>query len=284
MAGVWKEVFTDVILENFYPDGSWLKELTSMDHMVSNNAINLAEVGADPDVVENNGTWPLVPVQRDDEGIRIPLSTFDTKPTHITNVEELETSYDKSRSVLMQHVNTLGERASTSAAYNIAPAKHTVKTPVLKTTGENRGDGKKRMTYNDLLRLRTAFNRAKLPTAGRILILSPEHEEDLLAADAVRYNMMLTTGSIAGFKWYTFTDTAAYDPANGEKLPKGALTGNESSLAFAKSQVMRAMGDKDARADDRWADYRGWLVGAQLRFVAMPFRAFGIASIYSDNA
>ena len=95
MASVFKEIFTAIILSLFYPDGSWLNELTSMDHMVDNNAINLSEVGADPEVVENNNVWPLVPSQRTDAGIRIPLATFDTKPTHVTNVEEMETAYNK---------------------------------------------------------------------------------------------------------------------------------------------------------------------------------------------
>ena len=90
-----KEIFAAIILGLFYPEGSWLNELTSMDHMVEFNTINLSQVGADPEVVQNNATWPLTPTQRTDAGIVIPLATFDTKPTHVTNVEEMETSYDK---------------------------------------------------------------------------------------------------------------------------------------------------------------------------------------------
>src|SRR5690554_3506826 len=103
--GPFKEIFTDIILKNFYPDGGWLKELTSMDHMVENNTINLSQIGADPEVIKDNTTWPLTPTQRTDSGIAIPLATFDTEPTHVTNVEELETSYDKCQSVVAQHIN-----------------------------------------------------------------------------------------------------------------------------------------------------------------------------------
>ena len=45
-----KEIFAAIILALFYPDGSWLNELTSMDHMVEYNKINLSQVGADPEV------------------------------------------------------------------------------------------------------------------------------------------------------------------------------------------------------------------------------------------
>jgi len=171
MATVFQSIFTSIILSLFYPDGSWLNELTSMDHMVQYNSINLAEVGADPVVVQDNNVWPLVPVQRTDTGINIPLATFDTKPTHITNVEEMETAYDKAESVSRQHAATLLKKASMSAAYNIGPASHTVNTPVLKTTGADRGDGTRALTYRDITELSLAFDNGDLPQAGRILLL-----------------------------------------------------------------------------------------------------------------
>ena len=284
MAGVFKEIFTAIILSLFYPDGAWLNELTSMDHMVDNNTINLSQVGADPQVVENNNVYPLTPTQRTDSGIAIPLATFDTLPTHVTNVDELETAYNKCESVANQHVNSLRKVASTSAAYNISPASNTVNTPVLKTTGADRGDGKKRLTYGDMLKLRTAFNKGNLPITGRVLVLCPEHEEDLLLADADRYNRMMERGELSGFKVYTFTENALYDPATGQKQPKGAASGNESSFAFVKTEVMRAMGTIEGEPEKSWGQWRGWIIGFQMRFVAMPFRNYGIGAIYSDNA
>ena len=77
-----KEIFATIILSLFYSDGSWLNELISMDHMVEYNSINLSQIGADPEVVKDNNTWPLTPTQRTDDGINIPLATFDTKLTH----------------------------------------------------------------------------------------------------------------------------------------------------------------------------------------------------------
>jgi len=283
-ASVFVAFFANIILELFYPDSSFLNELTDMDEFSRYNKINLSEVGADPEVVENNTTWPLTPAQRTDEGIEIPLATFDTKPTHVTNVEELETNYKKAESVLKQHVDTLRTKCSESAAYNIAPASHTAETPVLKTTGANRGDGTKALRYEDITELSLAFDNAEFPQEGRVIVLCPEHKTDLKNANMKLYKAMMTDKEIDGFKIYTFTRNAKYNPATGEKLPKGALTGNKSSFAFCKSGVMRSMGDKTAKAEERFADYRGWLLGAQIRFVALPFRAKCVASIYSDAA
>lgn len=275
-----KQIFANIILALFYPEFSWLKELTSMDHMVSANKINLAEVGADPEVVKDNSVWPLTPTQRTDTGIEIPLATFDTVPTHVTNVEEMETNYNKCESVARQHVNALYTLASKSAAHNIAPSSHSAATPVLATTGNDRGDGNKALTYADLLRLRTAFNKQNYPMEGRILLLCPEHEEDLLAEDVDRYNRIMTTGQVAGFKVYTFNGNPQYSTA-GSKQAYGTSNKQPSSVAFCKSEVMRAMGTIEGEPEKRWADYRGWLLGFQMRFVAMPFRSKGIAAIYS---
>lgn len=279
-----KQIFAAIILSLFYPDGSWLNELTSMDHMVEYNKINLAKVGADPEVVKDNSTWPLTPAQRTDTGIEIPLATFDTKPTHVTNVQELETAYDKCESVVRQHAAALHTKAMLSAAYNICPASNSADTPVLATSGANRGDGYKKLTYNDILKLRTKFNKANCPN-DRVLVLCPEHEEDLLAEDADRYKTMITTGSIAGFKVYVTNHGVQYNSATGAKLAVGATTNaTQCSFAFCKSEVMRCMGTIEGEPEQRWADYRGWLLGFQMRFVAMPFRNKGIAAIYSATA
>ncbi len=278
-----KQVFAAIILALFYPEGSWLNELTSMDHMVDYNTINLSQVGADPNVIKDNGTWPLTITQRTDSGIQIPLATFDTEPTFVTNVEELETAYDKCESVVKQHVNALRTKAALSAAYNIAPASNSAATPVLATTGADRGDGNKALTYKDILKLRTAFNKANYPMQGRVILLSPEHEEDLLAEDVNRYNRIMETGQVAGFKVYTFNGNPTYT-ATGAKKDYGDMTGKPSTVAFVNSEVMRAMGDIEGEPEKRWADYRGWLLGFQMRFVAMPFRSKGIAAIYSATA
>jgi hypothetical protein len=287
---MFQEIFTSIILGLFYPDGAWLNELTSMDHMVQYNKINLSQIGADPAVVQNNNVWPLTPTQRTDSGIEIPLATFDTEPTHVTNVEEMETSYAKAESAVRQHVSALRTKAALSAAYNIAPAGDAENTPVLATTGIARSDGNKAMKYLDVLKLRTKFNKMNWPLDGRVLVLCPDHEEDLLAEDVDRFNRMMTTGMLAGFKVYTFNGMPTYSlPVTGQnpvpagKKAYGDMTGQPSSIAFCKSEVMRAMGTIEGEPEKRWADYRGWLLGFQMRFVAMPFRGKGIAAVYSGK-
>jgi hypothetical protein len=273
-----KQIFATIILSLFYTDGSWLNELTSMDHMVEYNTINLSQVGADPAVVKNNTTWPLTPVQRTDSGIAIPLATFDTVPTHVTNVDELETAYDKCQSVVAQHAATLRAEATKSAAYNIAPGATSANTPVLLTSGTGGA-----MTYKDITNLSLKFNEANLPQEGRVLLLCPRHQKDLKLEDITLFKSLIKDGEIDGFKVYMTTATPNYAVASGAatKTAYGAVTGLPSSVAFIKSEVMRAMGTIEGEPEKRWADYRGWLLGFQMRFVAQPFRNKGIGAIVS---
>lgn len=279
---MYKEVFLALILALFYPDSSWLSELTNLDHLVEYNTINLSQVGADPDVVINNTNWPLTPTQRTDSGLEMVLATYDTKPTHVTNVEELETSYNKLESVLRQHAETLRVKVTVSAAYNISPTSNTANTPVLKTTGVARPDGNLAITFADIIRLRTAFNKQNIPMDGRVLVLSTTHEEDLLVEDLNLYRAAMTTGTLYNFRVYISNVNPTYSAA-GVKNSVGAI-GQTSSFAFYKPEVMRCMGDIEGEPEKRWADYRGWLLGMQLRFSAMAIRNKGIAAIYSDVA
>ncbi|MBK5719786.1 hypothetical protein JGH11_02745 [Dysgonomonas sp. Marseille-P4677] len=283
MPGVYKEFWTDIILEDFYPDGSFLKELQDFDALNDNNIIHLSEVGAEPNVLENNTTYPIASAERTDNGIDVPLSTFDTENTIVRRIDELETNYDKTKSVLAQHKNVLAEKAAVSAAYNLTPLQDTVGTPVIKTTGADRGDEKKKLKFDDVLRLSMRFNKGNFPKNERVLVLCPEHEADLLSEDSDRYNAVMTTGKLATFKVYTFSDNALYDPATGKKQPKGALTGNESSFAFVKSRTLRCMGDIEGEPEKHWAKERGYLIGLQMRFIALPLQSKGFGAIYSDN-
>jgi hypothetical protein len=278
---VFMSFFATIFLAIFYPNDSWLNELANMDAYVENDKINLLTIGAEPNVIENNGTWPLTPVQRSDGKAEVNLGTFDTQPAHVTNVEEMETSYSKMESVANQHASALRKKAMLSAAYNIAPVTNTANMPVLTTTGADRGDGTNALTYADILRLNRNFNKYDVPLNNRVILLSPEHEEDLLNEDANRYNLMMTTGKISNFKIYVTNHGVTYDAVTGNKNPIGTLNGQSTSIVFYKNSAIRAMGSLKGEPEYNWALYRGWLFGLQMRFLAIPVLSKGLGAIYS---
>jgi len=280
---MFKEIFAGIILAAFYPDASWLKELSDYDHMVEANTINFAQIGADPTVVINNAAWPLVPARRTDALLQVPLDTFDTTPTHVTNVEELETDYKKVESVVRQHKNSLYSQASLSAAYSLAPVSNTATTPVLATTGDSvafEGGTRLKLKWEDIVDLSLAFNKANVPQDDRVLLLCPEHQADLKKQDIELYKTLIKDGTTDGFKVYMISNGPRYSDAL-NKLAIGAQTNNVASVAFSKSCVMRAMGTIEGEPEKRWSDYRGWLLGFQMRFIARPLGNKGIGALVS---
>ena len=276
-------LFLAVFLELFYPDDSWLNELEDYDHMVKYDTINLAEVGGDPQVLVDNTVYPLVPVQRVDNKVTATLSTFDTVPTHITNVEDLNVDYKKTKSVMSQHVNALRTQCSKSGAYNLSPQRDAPGYPVLRTTGVANAQGYKALSYEDITNLSLALDDAQVPAEGRVIVLCPQHKKDLKNENIKLYKAMMSDKEIDGFKIYSHTANPTYDPATGEKQPFGAVTGNPSSFAFYKPRTLRARGSVIAEGERHFATYRGNLVGAQVRFVAMALTKNASAAIFSDN-
>ena len=58
MATLEKEIWVNQLMENFYPDSSFLKYARDFSALVDYNAINMAEAGADPKA------HPVKPVHR----------------------------------------------------------------------------------------------------------------------------------------------------------------------------------------------------------------------------
>ena len=96
-----KELWVNQLLENFYPNSSFLEYAKDFSPLVEYNAINMAEAGLDPEVLINNTTYPIKVTQRVDTPVKIELDLFETENTLVRRPEAIEYSYDQLESVLM---------------------------------------------------------------------------------------------------------------------------------------------------------------------------------------
>lgn len=282
MAGINKEIWISEILEGFYPDGSFLSEPSDLSAFVEYNTINLADAGADPNVLINNTTYPIPVNTRTDIPHAIPLDTFDTENTVVRNIEEIESAYDKLASVVRQHKNSLLATASKKAAHAYAPNADSVYTPVLPASGSS---GSK-IKLDDIITLRNRFDKVNMPNQGRVLVLHPDHFAQLQKEDMLLFKGFMQNDpgfNLFGFKVYVYSDTPKYDKTNGTKLPYGASSANEtiSSVTFVNSEVMKAMGTIEMFAIQNDPQVRGDIIGFQMRFIAMPKRNKCIGAIYT---
>jgi len=285
MAGLQKEVWTDILLENFYPDGSFIKDARDMSNLVEYNKINLAEVGASPDVLIDNTSYPIAVSSRTDIPHDIALKTLDTTSTVVRNAELMELAYDKMASVLYGHKQELIRASIKLAAWNYAPLSDSAFTPVLTASGDV-ANGRRKLKFEDVLKLFTAFNDMDVPADGRILVLNPQHEADLILQDLTMYKSVMTSGQLFSFQLRRTSATPKYNASTGGKCAFGAVTANTDTLAsfaFFKDEVMKAMGTTDMFYTLKDPANKGDIVNFQQRFIALPLRTKYFASIYSPK-
>ena len=257
-AGVFVEVWTGEMIKAFrtsLESIGWLNKIRSYDQYAENDVIHFVDIGGDPSVLINNTTYPIDIENLEDADKAISLDKYQTKATRITDDEVYAISYDKMASVIERHKDAILEKKYAKALHALAPAGHTAKTPVVVTTGAASADGIRAIiTREDIIALKKEFDGQKIPVAGRILVLCPDHVNDLLVADqkfAEQY-YNYTSGKISnmyGFELYEYNDCPYYTVSTKAKLAFGAVTGStatQASVAFYAPRMMKATGGTTA--------------------------------------
>lgn len=287
MAGLLKEIWIDRLMNLMRPKGTFLAESVDMSEFVEYNTINLAEIGADPNVLFDNAVFPVPTASRTDLPKTIPLHTLDTENTVVRNIEEMELAYNKMDSVIRQHQETLVKENGMLAIQNWAPAADGAFTPVAASTGANNAvTGLKTLTFEDIINFQKKFKDLDVDMDELILVLTPQHEADLMAEDLKLYKEVMTSNKLFNFKVYNYSKNP-YFTAAGAKKAYGAVpagTDTQASIAWVKSEVMRCTGTYDVFATFADPGQRGDIIGFQQRFHAMPFRAKYTGAIYSAQA
>ena len=223
-----KQIWINQIKEGFYPERSFLTKCVNYDGFVENDKLHIPSAGIDPQVLINNTTYPISVVGREDEDNVITLDLFETENTLVRRPDAIEYAYDKLESVISQHRNTLQTSTAKKAAHAYAPTADTADTPVIETTG-TAANGRKRITFEDLLHLKERFDEALIPLEERYIILHPSHVTDLLMEDVKLFKQLtdIVDGEpvrFAGFGCFQFPFMPTYDKTGGT-LQKCGVSG-----------------------------------------------------------
>lgn len=281
------------LIKHFRHDATWLTEVPEKNQWVNQDVIKLNQIGADPDVLINNNTYPIPTAARVDDSIAISLFKYDTENTVITDDEMYALPYDKPGSVQEQHREKLEEYTSEHALHSLAPYQNdnTKKTFVILTTGADDGTGRKRLTYADLVNLKGKMDGAKVPKQGRILVLCGEHVQDLLLEDKELKNQYQNhkDGVIAtmycGFKVYESVYNPVYNASNQKKAYDAAPAGTDknASVVFYNKNTAKARGSVKRYFSDAESDpeNRETKVGFRLYMICIPTKTTGLSAILS---
>jgi hypothetical protein len=285
--GLNKEIWIPEILEKFYPATVFLTHSRDLSPWVDNDALNLQEAGIDPQVYIDNEQYPIPIVRRTDIHHRIQLKRFDTENTVHINAIEVEESAEKRQSVIEGHRNSLRQKFARLAAFNWAPAKDSDLTPVIATSGNSGRTGYKAMTFEDIARMEDRFNELEIPEEERTLILHPMHATDLRMQDMNLYKAIWNENKLFTFQIVRSSLNPKYNGATGVKLPwLSAVSASDapSSLAYHTRSVARAQGTVDMYWRMSDPEYRGDIIGFNMRGVALPVTGKYTGAIYSPGA
>lgn len=293
MEGIYTEVWTGEMVKklNAGLQATFLNGIPDYSTNVNNETIHLVDVGGDPDVLVNNTTYPIPIQDLEDGDIALSLDKFQTKATRVTDDQLYAISYDKMASVIERHMDAIVTVKYKKFAHALAPYSHTAKTPVIQTSGETDAtSGRKKITLKDIIALKRAFDNMEVPEDGRVLVLCPDHVNDLLELDQSfrdkYYNY--TTGKLMnmyGFEVYTFVNTPYFNK-NGVKLAYNAVptaTDHKGSFAFYRPRMFRAQGStkmyyseavNNPTTQENLVNYRNY-------DIVLPKKMEAIGAIYS---
>ena len=295
MAELLRDVWTGELIGKFRHEGEFLSRIPSANQFVNNDVIHLADMGADPEVLINNTTYPIDVAVRTDEDISISLDKFDTENTAITDDELYALPYDKPGSVIRQHREVLEEKTLEKSLHSLCPTSDGNNTPFVFTTGASNGDtvARKRLIWANIIKMKRYLDDLKVPKKNRELVLCNQHLEDLLLSDEKFrdqwYN--LEAGKIMNRFGFNITE-CGYNPVirtdTSEKKAFGAASVPASELAvstvFYGPRATQARGSvtmyyRDARIDP---EYRRSVVGFRLYHICLPKKNLGFGALVSD--
>jgi len=253
--------------------------------------IHLAATDFEPEVLINNTAYALDVQEYEDETLQFTLDKYQPKVVTLSDDQAMGSSYSKIDAATTGITNAILKKKYGKAAHSLAPNSHSVKTPILVTTGET-VNGRKRLTYDDLVTFRRALVGEDGDTTGLRIVLCPDHETDILldrknfGDKLVNYNTGETAPFIAGFQIFTYGNNPYYTVATKTKKALGSVpsTGDvRGSFAFKISACAKKTGmtkqyylpsAMNPRNQSNELGYRHY-------FVAVPKRAQFIGAIIS---
>lgn len=302
LAGVYKEIWTGELVESFQPEieASFLSEIPDESRWVQssgsgeNQVIHLIDIGADPEVLINNTTYPIGYSTLADGDIAFQLDKFTTVATKVTDDELYAITYDKIAVVNKKHKNAIIAKKFAKATHALAPQAHTVNTPVIGTTGATVA-GKKLATVNDIIDLGGAMSAAGVPDDGqRILVLNTTHNTGIVkeVKDFYKDYLNIETGKLRplwnGFKVYLYHAMPFYLAIDNTKVSFGAVfnpaTHNVASVAFYAPDMFRAEGTTKMYFDEPDTQNQSSAINYRHYYLVSPKKARSIAALVTTNA
>jgi hypothetical protein len=255
-----KEIWVNDIQESLNENASFLPYSVDHSAYVAFGVVHVPQSGSNPTVEVNPSSFPLTISQRTDTDRTYNLTQYALQPTLITNIDELQVSYDKRQSVIGQQMSTLNQTVGNYVAVSWAAsgASNIVETTgsAVATSLPPSGTGtRKAVALADIANCAKKLDKDNVPRLGRKLLMNADMFWELFTiSDVVRasYNGFqvnaLATGVVAqlfGFDIMIRPTVAVYSKTGTSAKAVGAAAAADDRLAciaWHPSTVSRALG------------------------------------------
>lgn len=246
MMALQTQVWTSDLIENPFPDGSFVMKSKDLSEWVDHDKINLVEAGVEPAVYEdyfNGSETPLPLANIQDIPHEVVLKTYSTEQTRHRNLQDVELQYDKRASIIKRHKQALDRNYQVRASYAWTPAATNAFNKVTALGGSD--------SFIDAIIDMQAFMGA-LDLGGDLNVcLTPEHMAKILKEDKVLYKDILNESKMYGFNVFQYSKSPLFTSANVKKPMGSAFEAGDKRATFfwATDEAFRAMGSVEAYAN-----------------------------------
>ncbi len=241
------QVWTSEIIENPFPDGSFIKQSKDLSEWVDHDKINLVEAGVEPAVYEdyfNGNEDPLPLANINDIPHEVVLKTYSTEQTRHRDLQDVELQYDKRSSIIKRHKQALDRNMAVRAAFAWTPSA---------TNAFNKVTALATDSIIDAIIDMQAF-LAGLDLQGNLNVcLTPDHMAKIRKEDKVLYKDILNEKQMYGFNVFQYSKSPLFTSANVKKPMGSAAEAGDKRASFfwASEEVFRALGSVEMYANLR---------------------------------
>lgn len=277
---IQKELWANKVSEFLFPDNAFYKNAINDSAFIEGHAVHIPQAGALTKATKNRSSLPASIGKRDDSDLVYLINEFSADPIVVTNIEEVEASYDKLASVTSQLGKSLYSSLGDWVAYEWSTNAN-----IVETTGDDRAvylstqtGTRKELTYNDILKAMRILNIQNVPMENRKMLIDGYMYEDLLklpefkSSNEIMTNVLTagSIGKIAGADVFLRTPSIIYTTAGVKKLPDATadVSDNLGLLIWHPDFVRVAQGNVVVFGKDNDPEYYGSIVSALVRFGA----------------
>lgn len=276
-----REMWLKKLQENFFPDNSFVSKSIDDSAFVTAHRVHIPNAGAPSKVEKDRSVFPASIGTREDHEVTYDLHIFSVDPIRVHDMTDVELSYDKRQSIIINNRAELQRVAHNDILEQWGKGY----SKVVRTSGSldpahtySGATGKrKRVTASDVLNLKTLFDKQLVPEEGRYLLLDVDMYNAFLdgLAEGNKQAFLASADAQRGVlgRLYGFGIMSRAQVLRVKSDAETILFGKEAheptelaaGLAWQESCVSRAMGEMNLYLEEKSPVFYGDILSLDQR-------------------